>query len=312
MNRRLLRRLLSFPGITNLDSLVKPGDCRRSLDRPFVRAFLSGDFLFFFKNWVFLRFDMSLMHDAGDQDSKTGWGSWRPLVFAVFLALGIRTFAYEPFNIPSGSMIPTLLVGDYLFVSKMSYGYSRYSLPFGFPLISGRIFTQSPESGDVAVFKTPADNKTDYIKRIIGLPGDELQIRNGILYLNGQPVRRDRVGSYRYQSRFGYTKTLTRYRETLPNGVSYDIVEESDNRPLDNTSVYRVPEEHYFALGDNRDNSTDSRVPGSHQGVGFIPVDNLVGRADFIFFSTNGSARFWQFWKWPFAIRYDRLLQPID
>ncbi len=255
---------------------------------------------------------MSVTPDADGQNSRTGWHSWRPLIFAVFLALGIRTFAYEPFNIPSGSMIPTLLVGDYLFVSKMSYGYSRYSLPFGLPLISGRLFTQSPERGDVAVFKTPADNQTDYIKRIIGLPGDEVQIRNGALFLNGQPVGRDRVGSYSYQSRFGYTKTLTRYRETLPGGVSYEILEESDTRPLDNTSVYTVPEGYYFALGDNRDNSTDSRVSTTHQGVGFIPVDNLVGRADFIFFSTNGSAGFWQFWKWPFAIRYERLFQPID
>ncbi len=255
---------------------------------------------------------MSVMGDAGRQDSKTGWGHWRPLILAIFLALGIRTFAYEPFNIPSGSMIPTLLVGDYLFVSKMSYGYSRYSLPFGLPVISGRLFTQSPEPGDVAVFKTPADNQTDYIKRIIGLPGDDIQIRDGLLYLNGQPVRRERLGPYRYQNRFGHTKILIRYRETLPNGVAYDILEESDDKLLDNTALYQVPPGHYFALGDNRDNSTDSRVPSIRQGVGFIPVDNLVGRADFIFFSTNGHARFWQFWKWPFAIRYDRLFQPID
>jgi len=233
----------------------------------------------------------------------------KTIVYAVLIALVVRTVAYEPFNIPSGSMVPTLLVGDYLFVSKFSYGYSRYSLPLGLPLLSGRIFFHSPERGDVVVFKLPTDNSTDYIKRVIGLPGDHIQMKNGILNINGQPVPRRRIDDYLYQEGNGAIIPLAQYIETLPNGVQHRIIEMSDNGPLDNTQEYVVPPGDYFMMGDNRDNSQDSRVLSA---VGYVPAENLIGKAQFIFFSTNGSARLWEIWKWPFAIRYGRLFHGVQ
>lgn len=233
----------------------------------------------------------------------------KTIVYAVLIALVVRTVAYEPFNIPSGSMVPTLLVGDYLFVSKFSYGYSRYSLPFGPPLFSGRLFFHSPERGDVVVFKLPTDNSTDYIKRVIGLPGDHIQMKNGILFINGQPVPRRRIQDYLYQDGPGAVLPLAQYIETLPNGVQHRIIEMSDNGPLDNTQEYVVPSGDYFMMGDNRDNSQDSRVLSA---VGYVPAENLIGRAEFIFFSTDGSARLWEIWKWPFAIRYSRLFHGVS
>lgn len=234
----------------------------------------------------------------------------RTVVYAVLIALFVRTVAYEPFNIPSGSMIPTLLVGDYLFVSKFSYGYSRFSLPFGLPLFSGRIFFTPPKRGDVIVFKLPRDNSTDYIKRVVGLPGDRIQVKDSILYINGQPVKRERIEDYVDHEGFA-TVHEPQYIETLPNGVRHRILQYPEPGPLDNTDVYVVPPDHYFMMGDNRDNSLDSRVPADRGGVGFVPAENLVGRADFLFFSTDGSARLWEFWKWPFAIRYDRPFEGI-
>jgi len=228
----------------------------------------------------------------------------KTVFYAVLIALVVRTFAFEPFNIPSGSMIPTLLVGDYLFVSKYAYGYSRHSFPMGFLPIEGRILGQEPERGDVAVFKLPRDNATDYIKRIVGLPGDKLQVRDGLLHINGNPVERDRVEDFVIADPQGNYDRVRRYRETLPNGVSYDVLDRTSNGILDNTEVYKVPEGHYFAMGDNRDNSSDSRVLDN---VGYIPAENLVGRAEIIFFSTDGSAAFWEIWRWPLAIRFSRL-----
>jgi signal peptidase I len=233
----------------------------------------------------------------------------KTVVYAVLIALVVRTVAYEPFNIPSGSMVPTLLVGDYLFVSKFSYGYSRYSLPFGLPLFSGRIFFHSPERGDVVVFKLPTDNSTDYIKRVIGLPGDHIQMKGGNLYINDQLVPRKRIQDYLYQEGNGTVIPLVQYVETLPNGVQHRIIKMGDNGPLDNTPVYDVPPGEYFMMGDNRDNSQDSRVLSA---VGYVPGENLVGRAEFIFFSTDGSARLWEIWKWPFAIRYSRLFNGVN
>jgi signal peptidase I len=239
--------------------------------------------------------------------SKGFWETARTLVYAVAIALAVRTFLYEPFNIPSGSMKPTLLIGDYLFVSKFAYGYSRHSLPFSLPLIDGRIFGDLPERGDVAVFKLPSDNRTDYIKRIVGLPGDRLQVRDGILYVNGEPAERTRVENFRDDDGSSNGDSA-RYRETLPGGVSYTVLDTTTRGALDKTDVYEVPEGHVFAMGDNRDNSLDSRVPN----VGFIPIENLIGRAEIIFFSTNGSARLWEVWKWPLAIRFRRLFSLIE
>ena len=233
----------------------------------------------------------------------------KTIVYAVLIALVVRTVAFEPFNIPSGSMVPTLLVGDYLFVSKFSYGYSRYSLPFGLPLFSGRIFFHPPERGDVAVFKLPTDNSTDYIKRVIGLPGDHIQVKNAILYINDQPCPRKRIEDYLYEEGNGAVIPIAQYIETLPNGRQHRIIQMADNGPLDNTPVYDVPLGKYFMMGDNRDNSQDSRVLSA---VGYVPADNLIGPAQFIFFSTDGSAALWEPWKWPFAIRYGRLLRGVN
>lgn len=229
----------------------------------------------------------------------------RTLVYAILIALVVRTFFFEPFNIPSGSMKPTLLVGDYLFVSKYSYGYSRHSFPLSLGGFDGRIFGAEPERGDVAVFKLPRDNSTDYIKRIIGLPGDRLQMRNGTLIINGTPVQEQRDGTFSDEDMANQNIPLV--RETLPNGVTFDTLDMLPNGSLDSTREFVVPEGHVFAMGDNRDNSLDSRTTN----VGMIPMENLIGRAEILFFSTNGSASLWEIWRWPTAIRWSRLFNPI-
>lgn len=230
----------------------------------------------------------------------------KTILWAVVLALGIRTVAYEPFNIPSGSMKPTLLIGDFLFVSKFSYGYSTYSLPFSLNLFDGRIMASEPERGDVAVFKLPTDPSTDYIKRIVGLPGDKIQVIEGILHINGEAVKREKLGEFVTRTRDGSLQRLQKYMETLPNGVQHLIAEESDNhRWPDNTKVYSVPPGHYFAMGDNRDHSQDSRFD---PGVGFIPAKNLVGRAEFLFFSKDKLEPIWDLT----SIRFSRLFSGIQ
>jgi len=233
----------------------------------------------------------------------------KTLVYAILIALFIRTFFYEPFNIPSASMVPTLLVGDYLFVSKFSYGYSRYSLPFGVPLFSGRMFFHDPRRGDVTVFKLPANPSVDYIKRIIGLPGDTIQMKHGQLFINGDMVKREPT-DFCVDPDDPRSAAYQHYVETLPNGVKHCIIKLGDERFLDNTPEFKVPPDHYFMMGDNRDNSADSRDPTS--GVGYVPAENLVGRAQFLFFSSNGYADWWEVWKWPFTVRYSRLLMSID
>jgi signal peptidase I len=247
--------------------------------------------------------------DFPDNGAEQEWMELVKTAFwAVLLALTIRATIAEPFNIPSGSMKPTLLVGDYLFVSKFSYGYSRYSFPFGIAPFKGRIWAGEPAQGDVVVFKLPTDNKTDYIKRIIGMPGDEIYVTGGRLYINGERMNRELVGQYDVTNRYGQTAKMSEYIETLPNGLRHTIYEEGDNGPLDNTRIFTVPENHYFVMGDNRDNSQDSRVT---RMVGPVPFENLLGRAEFLFFSTNGHAQLWEFWKWPWTVRYDRVLETI-
>ncbi|MDC1383388.1 signal peptidase I [Candidatus Puniceispirillum sp.] len=226
----------------------------------------------------------------------------KTILVAGVVALGFRSLLFEPFNIPSGSMVPSLLVGDYLFVSKSSYGYSRYSFPFGVAPFSGRVFAEEPKRGDVAVFRQPTDPAVAFIKRVIGTPGDQIQVKNGILHINGVPVKRSYLGLATATNGFT-TINYKVYEETLSNGSRHLIQERSDDDAFDNTAVYLVPDDHYFMMGDNRDNSRDSRTPS----VGMVPAENLVGRADRLFFSHNGNARIWEVWKWPFAIRYGRI-----
>ncbi|MCB2106109.1 MAG: signal peptidase I [Rhodobacteraceae bacterium] len=234
------------------------------------------------------------------------WETVRTVVYAVGIALIIRTFLFEPFNIPSGSMIPTLLVGDYLFVSKYSYGYSKHSFPLSLGPFSGRIFGSVPKRGDVIVFKLPRDNKTDYIKRLIGLPGDKVRMQDGRLFINGELVQRERVDDFVYTDDYGSVLRQLQYKETLPGGKEHYILEEGDTRMFDNTREFVVPEGHYFMMGDNRDHSVDSRSE-----VGFVPAENLVGRAEFLFFSTDGTAAVWEIWRWPFATRFSRMFTGI-
>ncbi len=251
--------------------------------------------------------------EAAKEDGKVRSGgafaeyreTLQTIVIAVLIALGIRTFAFEPFNIPSGSMIPTLLIGDYLFVSKFSYGYTRYSFPFSPPLFEGRIMGSLPERGDVAVFRKPGEEETDYIKRIVGLPGDRIQMIRGVLHINGEAVKREKVGG---RGDGGFS-AFTEYLETLPSGRQHLIRERSDNEVMDNSPEYRVPDGHVFAMGDNRDNSQDSRALNE---VGYVPVENLIGRAEILFFSHDGSARFWEVWRWPFAVRFSRIFDGIE
>jgi signal peptidase I len=221
-----------------------------------------------------------------------GVGFWRTiliysigsLLLPAGLTLGVRTFLFQPFNIPAGSMAPTVLVGDYVFVSKYAYGYSRYSFPFSSAQFSGRVFSAEPERGDVVVFRLPKDGTTDYIKRVVGLPGDRIQMKEGLLYINGTPVVRERLEDFVGEDPCGSNGVVgtKRWREILPNGTSYQTLDCVDNGFYDNTNVYTVPSGHFFMLGDNRDNSTDSRVLSA---VGYIPLQNIIGRAGMIFFS---------------------------
>lgn len=208
-------------------------------------------------------------------------------------------------------MKSTLLKGDYLFVSKYAYGYSKKSFPFGVNLFDGRIFNRTPKRGDVIVFKMTRDGRTDYIKRLIGLPGDKIQMKNGVLFINDRPVPKEADGEYLYTDDMTGEKMLVpRYKETLPGGFVHRTLDMTSLGRNDNTSIYRVPEKHYFFMGDNRDNSQDSRVIGG--GVGFVPEENLVGRAELIFLSVDGTSRIWQIWRWPTTIRYSRILKKIE
>ena len=232
------------------------------------------------------------------------------IIQALLLALIIRTLLFQPFSIPSGSMRPTLLEGDYLFVTKWAYGYSKNSLPFSPPLFSGRIFGSDPKRGDVVVFKFPPNPSLDYIKRVIGLPGDRIQMRDGQLFINGEPVKREKVGQIDNPDITEMNRPVDVYRETLPNGVSYDTLDLSPNAITDNTQEYVVPAGHYFMMGDNRDNSTDSRFPPP-SGVGFVPAENLVGRANIIFFSIADGASPLEIWRWPTALRPSRFFTMV-
>jgi len=241
---------------------------------------------------------------------EEAWDLAKTVVIAVAIALVLRIVIFQPFNIPSGSMKPNLLVGDFLIVSKPTFGYSRASLVYPMTRLplEGRIFSGAPKRGDIVVFKNRKDGNKDYIKRVIGLPGDRIDMIGGHLHINGEPVQKDFVGMINgvCDGRPGPT-----FKETLGNGVSYLVQEcAGDQGALDNRGPYLVPDGHFFMMGDNRDQSQDSRVSAQ---VGYVPLDDIVGRAERLFFSVDGhKARFWQIWNWPFAIRYGRLLDPVE
>ncbi len=246
------------------------------------------------------------MSKTDEQSGSTILDTIKTLLVAGIIAISFRSVVAEPFNIPSGSMIPTLLVGDYLFVSKYSYGYSRYSFPFGIAPINGRVFEDTPQRGDVAVFRLPSNPSVDYIKRVIGLPGDVVQVKQGILHLNNTPVNRRLIGTIQPSSLQSTADTV--YRETLPDGREHMIQEVNDIQLFDNTQAFTIPEGHYFMMGDNRDNSRDSRS----SSVGVVPIENFIGKAQFIFFSVDQSARIWEIWKWPTSVRFSRIGSSIE
>ncbi|MEM9031778.1 MAG: signal peptidase I [Pseudomonadota bacterium] len=245
----------------------------------------------------------------------------KTIVYALLIAGVFRTLFFQPFWIPSGSMKDTLLIGDFLFVNKMAYGYSQHSCPFSMCPFGGRLLGSEPERGDVIVFRHPS-NGQDFIKRLVGLPGDRIQMREGTLLINGDPAPQEPAGTF--EERFeqqgplrslpmcsnnvgsGGTCVKERFTETLPEGTQHAILNVRPNR-LDNTPAYTVPEGHYFFMGDNRDNSVDSRVLPPRGGVGFVPFENLIGRADRIVFSSAGRSLFFV-WTW----RWDRLFKAID
>lgn len=257
------------------------------------------------------------------KETQEDYGILPVLVIAALIALCFRIFVFQPFNIPSGSMYPNLLVGDYLFVSKFSYGYSRYSFPdWLFVDFKGRVFEKEPERGDIAVFRQPRQMHVDYIKRIIGLPGDTVQMREGLLYLNGEIVPREFLGTEE-RGENGVTDVYSKYEETLPNGVKHYIYEKSDWEFYDDTIEYEVPDGHYFVMGDNRDGSLDSRATDK---VGLVPKENLIGKAKLLFFSTEGIGDacplgdgFFRYpknlgcliWHGVKNIRYSRMFRPV-
>jgi len=270
-----------------------------------------------------------VMSKPAGGDLREIWELAKTLIWAIVIALLVRTFAFEPFNIPSGSMIPTLLIGDYLFVSKTAYGYSRYSFPWGIAPFHGRIWEGTPKRGDVIVFRPPGDPDTDFIKRVIGLPGDRIQMKQGRLYINDQEVERKQIEDFQYPDpNDPNAHPVPQYIETLPNGVSHRIIETSgDIGQLDNTPVYIVPQGDYFMMGDNRDNSNDSRVwkgfmppspdqpitdPALLDKVGFVPSENLIGPAKILFWSYDDSFRASNPATWVSALRWRRLLNLID
>jgi signal peptidase I len=240
------------------------------------------------------------------------------LIKLVIIVVVLRSFLFSPFSIPSESMLPRLLIGDYLFITKFNYGYSRHSLPFSVPLLPNMMWA-NPARGDVVVFKAPPNNNEDWIKRVIGLPGDTIQMQNGQLILNGKPVPKERIADFVVPITPNFTRCdaefqgvdekgaqvckFPRFRETLPNGKSYEVLDQG-MRPADDTVVYTVPKGHVFMMGDNRDDSQDSRF---QQGIGFVPVQNIQGKAVFSFWSTDGSASWLLPWTWFTAARWERL-----
>jgi signal peptidase I len=224
------------------------------------------------------------------------------IVEALLIALVIRTVFVQPFNIPSGSMKSTLLIGDYLMSTKWSYGYSKYSIPFAPPLFNGRILGSEPKRGDVAIFRRPGTDD-DYIKRVIGLPGDKIQLVNDVVHINGVATKRARMEDF-YDKELG--RAAKAFTEVLPNGVSYTVLQSTPSELKGTTKVFDVPAGHYFMMGDNRDNSLDSRFE-----LGYVPYDHFIAKAQVIFFSVEDGEAGWTFWRWPWTVRFERLANII-
>jgi len=246
------------------------------------------------------------------QDDE-GWGEIiKTVLYALVIAVIFRSFLFQPFVIPSESMLKNLEIGDYLMVSKYSYGFSHHSLPFSPKIFSGRIFDSPVERGDVVVFRLPRDPNTYYIKRAVGLPGDTVQMKRSQLYINGELVPRKKTGLINHIDDDGRPKRYTQYEETLPNGKKYLTLDEGHVvGTSDDTPVYKVPEGHYFMMGDNRDNSVDSRVAKA-MGVGYVPAENIIGRAEWITLSFDNHSKLWEFWKWFPKERREKFFSSIN
>jgi signal peptidase I len=266
---------------------------------------------------------------APDKPKESWWASFRFFLYLFVCALALRSLVIAPFSIPSGSMLPTLMIGDYLFIAKWPYGYSRYSLPFGIASFEGRVPSGLPARGDVVVFRYPGPQEEDYVKRVIGLPGDRIEVRGGIVILNGAPVERRRIADFamaispnspcrgapdavrRVAGPDGGALCLyPRFRETLPGGRSYDVLDQIGDGIGDEFAPIVVPEDRLFVMGDNRDDSMDSRFEagtGPNAGVGLLPVENVLGRALIDFWSTDGSAEWLKPWTWFGAARWSRI-----
>nr|WP_306266002.1 signal peptidase I [Pararhizobium sp. IMCC3301] len=249
---------------------------------------------------------MSTAHSKADKKDGGVREMIVVIVQALLIAVIFRTFLFQPFNIPSGSMMPSLLIGDYVFVSKFSYGYSKYSIPFAPDLFEGRILEDAPERGDIAVFRVPSDGDKDYIKRVIGLPGDKIQMKDAVLYINDEAVPKEFLDDVSMTRPDGSKLRSRRYVETLPNGVTHYTLDSPISAAGENTAVFTVPKGHYFMMGDNRDGSSDSRF-----GLGAVPLELFVGKAQIIFFSIEPPARARHIWRWPNDVRFDRLMNTL-
>jgi signal peptidase I len=268
------------------------------------------------------------MPDAPPGKKKESW--WETLRFFLVLfvaAILIRSLLFAPFSIPSGSMLPNLMIGDYLFVAKWPYGYSRFAFPFGVASYDGRVAGGLPERGDIVVFRYPGPEDNDYVKRVIGLPGDTIEVRDGVVILNGEPVRRQRIADYAMPvsanspcRSIGAAREVEgpdgaiacaypRFRETLPGGRSYEVLDQIAGGPGDDIEPVTVPEGQLFVMGDNRDDSLDSRFALEEGGVGLLPADHVLGRAEIAFWSTDGSSQWLKPWTWFSAARWGRIGQ---
>jgi signal peptidase I len=236
----------------------------------------------------------------------------KTVVYALAIAVVLRIVFFQPFTIPSASMEPNLYEGDYIIVSKFSYGYSKHSIPFSPPLFSGRILEQQAQRGDIVVFKLPSDNRTDYVKRVIGVPGDRIQMKQGLLYVNGELVERQELSPAREELPDGQSRDVARFQERLAAGATFVTQDTGPDAAYDNTDVYVVPDGFYFMMGDNRDNSSDSRVPPQLGGVGYVPAENLEGKAQIILLSWKKQASIFKPWTWVIDARPSRFFKVLN